>query len=437
MRKKSTNTLFHIAKTRYWMLDPMSASSALALYHDMVGAARLKAKYPIVEYDETDDEDVVENNSYYHFKLTHKDCPAIPQGSLVSVVRLEGVMMRDGDICQYGTRDVAAWLLEGDKDRRVLGNILIVDSGGGAADSVRDLADAIQACNNPVVAYCDGYMCSAAYYAASYCGSIMAHDRRNMVGCIGTMIELGGYPMKSVDEDGFVRLRIYADGSEEKNSDYEKALEGDVKPIRENLLNPLAEDFRNDVKANRPTATDDQLKGRTYFAQDVVGTLIDSIGTLNDAVAKTLELSNSKITEMQGFEALQSLSTCHDLQMVDGHVTLDGEQLNEINAALAAVETERALANTHGETVAEQLTTINEQTEQIRQLTEENENLQNTVTERDNTISELRTQLAESNHDTEENHLPAHNGNHAPSDEEDDGLSPMEYAKKHEELYHS
>lgn len=430
MRKNTHNTLFHIAKTRFWMFDPMSASAALALYHDMVGAARLKAKYPIVEYDETDDEDEIADDTYYHYRLTHKDCPAIPQGNLISVVRLEGVMMRDGDICQYGTRDVAAWLLEGDRDRRVLGSILIVDSGGGAADSVRDLADAIQACNNPVVAYCDGYMCSAAYYAASYCKSIMAHDRRNMVGCIGTMIELVGYPMKSVDEDGFIRLRIYADGSEEKNSDYEKALEGDVKPIRENLLNPLAEDFRNDVKANRLTATDDQLKGRTYFAQDVVGTLIDGIGSLNDAITKTLELSNLKITEMQGFKALQSLSTCHDLQMLDGHVTLDGEQLNEINAALAERDIEHALQQTNSQT-------ITDQAEQIRQLAEENKKLRNTVSDRDNTISELRTQLAESNHDTEENHLPAHNGNHAPSDEEDDGLSPMEYVKKHEEMYHS
>lgn len=428
--RKNHNTLFHIAKTRHWMLDPMSAAAALALYHDMVGAAQLKAKYPFVEYDETEEEDVAENNSYYHFKLTHKDCPIIPQGNLISVVRLEGVMMRDGDWCQYGTRDVAAWLLDGDKDRRVLGTILIVDSGGGAADSVRDLADAIQAATKPVVAYCDGYMCSAAYYAASYCASIMAHDRRNMVGCIGTMIELGGYPMKSVDEDGFVRLRIYADGSEEKNSDYERALEGDVKPIRENLLNPLAEDFRNDVKANRPTATDDQLKGRTYFAQDVVGTLIDGLGSLNDAVAKTLELSNSNITEMQGFEALQALSTCHDLQMVDGHVTLDGEQLSEINNALANGQTEQALQETNSQT-------ITDQAEQIRQLTEENENLNNTVAERDNTISELRTQLAEVHHDTEETHQAPHNGNLTPSDEEDDGLSPMEYAKKHEEMYHS
>lgn len=424
MRK---NTLYQIARTRQWMLDPMSASAALGLYRDMVGAARLKAQYPIVEYDETDDEEEIPQ-SYLHYTLNHSDFQEIPQGYLVSVVRLEGVMTRDETLCQYGTRDIAQFLLQGDRNSRVIGTILIVDSGGGAADSVRDMADAIGACSKPVVAYCDGYMCSAAYYVSSYCGAIMAHDRRNMIGCIGTMIEISGYPKKSVDQDGYINLRIYADGSEEKNSDYEKAIDGDVKPIRENLLNPLAEDFRNDVKANRPTATDEQLKGRTYFAQDVVGSLIDGIGSMEDAVAKTLEMSN-KITEMKGFESLQSLSTCHDLQMVDGHVQLNGEQLAEINSTLESGSVEHALVENNGRTIESQENRINE-------LTEENTTLRSQVEERDATISELRTQLAESNHDTDETHQAVHNGNHNPSDEADDGLSPMEYAKKHEEMYH-
>lgn len=425
MRK---NTLYQIARTRQWMLDPMSASAALGLYRDMLGAARLKAKYPIVEYDETDGDDELPQ-SYYHYTLNHSDYPSIPEGYLVSVIRLEGVMMRDGTMCQYGTREIAQFLLQGDRHSRVIGTILLVDSGGGAADSVRDLADAIKSCSNPVVAYCDGYMCSAAYYAASYCGAIMAHDRRNMIGCIGTMIEIAGYPKKSVDQDGYISLRIYADGSEEKNSDYENALEGNVNPIRENLLNPLAEDFRNDVKANRQAATDEQLKGRTYFAQDVVGSLIDGIGNMEDAVAKALELSNKKITEMKGFEALQSLSTCHDLQMVDGHVQLNGEQLAEINSTIESGSVEHALVATNDETINAQETRINE-------LTEENTTLRRQVEERDAEISELRQQLAESNHDTDETHQAVHNGNHNPSDEADDGLSPMEYAEKHEEMYH-
>ena len=426
MRK---NTLFNILRTQQWMLDPQSAAAAFAVLRDMVGAARLKAEYPIIEYEALDDDEP--DQSYYHYYLSHADDRAIPQGYLVSVVRLEGVMMRDGNICQYGTRDVAQWLLEGDAHKRVLGTILLTDSGGGAADSVRDLSDAITQASKPVVALCDGYMCSAAYYAASYCRAIIANDRRNMIGCIGTMIEISGYPQKSVDEDGMIHLRIYADGSEEKNSDYEAALQGDVRPIRENLLNPLAEDFRTDVKTNRPTATDDQLKGRTYFAQDVVGTLIDGIGGISAAVAKTIELSNQKIEEMTGFEQLQALNTCHDLEMVDGHVNLNGEQLAEIEQALVQGMADKASLEANAATATDQAETITK-------LTEENQQLRDQAAAKDAEIENLRTQLAESNHDTEENHQAVHNGNPAPADAEDPdaGLSPIELAKKHNEMFH-
>lgn len=421
------NLIYQILKTRFWMMDPIHTRSAYGMFSDMVGAARLKAQHPVIEYELEDDEEL--DSNYYHYTLSHDDCALIPQGQLISVVRLEGVMMRDGNLCQYGTRDIASWLRQGDAHNRVLGSIIITDSGGGAADSVRDLADAITGCSKPVVAFCDGYMCSAAYYAASYCGAIIANDRRNMVGCIGTMIELGGYPKKSVDDDGYISLRIYADGSEEKNSDYEQALEGNVTPIRENLLNPLAEDFRSDVKNNRPMVDDDQLKGRTYFAQDVVGSLIDGVGGINAAVAKTLELSNSKITTMQGFEQLQSLSTCHDLQMVDGHVNLNGEQLAEIEAALVSGQTVSASNDANAQTVSDQAETI-------AQLTNENQQLRDAAAVRDAEMENLRVQLAESNHDNDENHQAVHNGNPAPSDEEDDGLSAMEYARKHEEMFH-
>ena len=132
---------------------------------------------------------------------------------------------------------------------------------------------------------------------------------------------------------------------------------------------------------------------------------------------------------MKGFEALQSLSTCHDLQMVDGHVQLNGEQLAEINSTIESGSVEHALVATNDETINAQETRINE-------LTEENTTLRRQVEERDAEISELRQQLAESNHDTDETHQAVHNGNHNPSDEADDGLSPMEYAKKHEEMYH-
>ena len=429
----SKPNLLYKAMKASWMLDPLTAIAASKVLDNMLGAARLKAAWPIVEYED-DGEDYVEeeNQTYYHYRLTHKDYPDIPQGKQVSVVRLEGVMMRDEGWCQPGTRDIAAWLRQGDADSRVLANIVLIDSGGGAADSVRDLANAITECNKPVLAFCDGDMCSAAYYAGAYADHIMANDGRNRVGCIGTMIQLAGYPSKTKFEDGYAILRVYADGSEDKNSEYEKALEGDFKLIKENVLNPLAEDFRNDVKSRRPSSTDDQRKGRTYYAQDVVGTLIDSIGSFKDAVKQALDLSTNTISEMKGHENLQSLDTCRDLQMVDGYVSLNGEQLAEIDKAIGEGRTEKALRETDQKTITEQATTIDNLTQErdelkpkaeqleakdaeIASLTQERDNLKEENAKKDARIAELEKAL-DKDPDDEEAMQAMHNGDHANND---------------------
>ena len=429
----SKPNLLYKAMKASWMLDPVTAISAAKVLETMIGAARLKAAYPAIEYVEDEDEYEEEvNNTHYHYRLTHKDYAAIPQGKQISVVRLEGVMMRDEAWCEPGTRDIAKWLRQGDADPRVLANIVLIDSGGGAADSVKDLADAITACQKPVLAFCDGDMCSAAYYAGCYADHIMANDGRNRVGCIGTMVQLVGYPAKAKDENGYTRLRIYADGSEDKNSEYEQALEGNFELIKRNVLNPLAEDFRNDVKTRRPSTTDEQRKGRTFYAQDVVGTLIDSIGSLKDAVKQALDLSTNTISEMKGHENLQSLDTCHDLQMVDGYVSLNGEQLAEIDNALGELNTEKALNKTHSDTIAEQLTTINELTAErdelkpkaeqleakdaeIASLTQERDTLKQEAAQKDARIAELEKAL-DKDPDDEEAMQAMHNGDHANND---------------------
>ena len=449
------NLLYKAFKSS-WMLDPLSAIAASKVLDDMLGAARLKAKYPMMEYDEDVELELAPDDDYYHFRLTHKDNPAIPQGKQVSVIRVEGVMMRDEAWCQPGTRDLAAWLREADNDPRVLAHIILTDSGGGAADSVTDLAQAITDCNKPTVAFCDGDMCSAAYYTAIYANHIMANDNRNRVGCIGTMIQMEGYPATSKDEDGYMRLRIYADPSDEKNLEFEQALQGDFKLMKENMLNPLAEDFQKAVKTHRSGVKADQLHGRTYYAQDVVGSLIDSIGSLDDAVRQALELSTNNITEMKGLEHLQSLESCRDLVMVDGYVPMSGEQLAEIDATLGEAKTEHAPREENRATVAEQLTTTNEPTTQNETMKPEAAHNDSRIAELEANVSEIETipseraTLREENAqkdtriaeleaaleggDNDEKPLPAmHNGNPAKPEDEFQELTDeeaMEYARK-------
>ena len=350
--------------------------------------------------------------------ITHKQSRHIPAGRKVNLVNLEGTMLRDDAGCgMLGTRTLATMLRDADASDEVIGHILRIDSGGGAANSVPDLAEAIQACNKPVVAFVDGFMCSAAMYAGSYCDHIMANRDTDRVGCIGTMIQIADYPKQAADADGMVHLRVYADGSEEKNEEFESALAGDYKLIKERVLNPTNEKFKADIRANRPNVQDDQLKGRTYQAKDALGTLVDSIGNFDAAVAKVVELSNINIQKMEGLEHVQAVPSCNNLEMVDGSVSLNHEQLTDLDNALG---TEKALVQTKDKTIADQ-------TNQINQLTTENASLKATNETQTTEIAGLKATISELNNKPTPPAQGAHNGD--PASEEGDNDNPEEFCE--------
>jgi ClpP class serine protease len=245
------------------------------------------------------------------------------------------------------------------------------------------MADAIQALTKPVVAWIDGMSASAAYYINSYCSHIMASRATDQVGCIGTLIQLQGYPKFAKLDDGSVVARIYADAAAEKNDEYEAALEGNFTLIKERILNPHNEQFVSDVKTNRSVVLDEQLKGRTYNAGDVVGTLIDSIGSFNDAVELVISLAkpiagtkqNSNINnskKMDGLTNLNNIQSISGFEVVDGHASFNEEQLNDI---------EQELANGA------------QATERVTELEQQNTTLTETVTQRDTRITELESAL--------------------------------------------
>ena len=266
-------SLFNDIFREPWMIEPQTAAAQKQVLQGLLMG---------LEFEQEDE--------MVQAMIGRKEHQSIPAGRSINVVNLEGTMLRDDGPCgMVGTRTLASLLREADAKEEVIGHILFVDSGGGAANSVPDLAEAIQACQKPVVAYIDGYMCSAAMYAGSYCDHIIAHRAEDRVGCIGTMIQLEDFPKQAKDSNGYLHLRVYADGAEEKNDEYEAALESDFQLIKERILNPHNERFKADIRKNRPAVKEDQLKGRTYEAKDAVGTLIDSIGDFDSAVAKVLE----------------------------------------------------------------------------------------------------------------------------------------------------
>ncbi len=229
--------------------------------------------------------------------LEDEDIPE-PQKSkakVINILPVRSVLTKHDQMCgPVGTRTLAARLLEADAEDSVIGHILIVESGGGQVIAVPELTDAMQKCTKPIVAWIDGMAASAAYYIISYSGKIIASRETDYVGCIGTMLTWEGRKAKSLEnEDGEISVTIYADGSEEKNAEYEMAInEFNFQPAKDRILNPINVKFKSDVAANRPSVTADLLKGKTYSAVEVIGTLIDSIGSFDTAVDAVLELAH-------------------------------------------------------------------------------------------------------------------------------------------------
>ncbi len=300
----------------------------------------------------------------------------------IFVTPLRGTILKhDAECGPRGTRTLASRMSTWDKNKQVIGHIIITESGGGQAAGVPEMADAISNLTKPVVAWIDGMSASAAYYINSYCSHIMASRATDQIGCIGTLIQLQGFPKFAKLDDGSVVARIYADGADEKNEEFEKALEGNFTLIKERLLNPHNEQFKADVRSNRTAVLDEQLKGRTYNASDVVGTLIDSIGSFEDAIQKVIELSNStknnsksnNSKKMEQLTNLNNIESVRDFEVTEGQASFNEQQLQDIESALAA-----------GTQAASQVET----------LTSENNTLRNDVTAKDNRIAELEAALA-------------------------------------------
>ena len=274
-----------------------------------------------------------------------------PKVKVVNVLPVRSVLTKhDQDCGPRGTRTLGHRLLEADDDENVIGHIILIESGGGQATAVPELTDAILKCTKPVVAWIDGMAASAAYYIACYAKEIISGREMDMIGCIGTMTQFEGRKAKSPENSfGEISVTIYADGSEEKNEDYEKAInEFDFTLIKERMLNPFNDKFKADVLANRPIVLEEQLKGRTYFAMDVVGSLVDLIGPINLAVDRVLELANFQTApetgsnqqiinskrEMKQFAHLNSVLNTPSLEATEEGAFLNEEQLQSVEERL-------------------------------------------------------------------------------------------------------
>lgn len=256
----------------------------------------------------------------------------------VAVLRMKGPILKDSQFCgPTGTSDYADLLNQMANNPNIIGCVCRMESGGGAAYAVKPMADAISAFPKPFLVLAEDIMASAAYYIGSYADEIMADNPKSIIGSIGTMIAFQDI-RPALEKQGVKFHEIYASQSTAKNKMTNDALKGNYKPITQNWLDPLNEDFISHVKANRAgklnTDKNEVLNGQTYFASEAqkIG-LIDSLGSINDAVSRVRELAKTpKTTRLKQNEANMKFPK---LTSLAGKTEISQEELTGVNAELA------------------------------------------------------------------------------------------------------
>ena len=216
---------------------------------------------------------------------------------IINVMGINGPITRNGGACSYGSKEIRNYLMQAADMEHVIGHIIVIDSGGGSAQAKYDFEQAlayVHEKNQPVIALVDGDCYSAAYALAALCDEIYVMNKKNGVGCIGTMAAFYYTPDGAEDaQTKSIFVERYAEGSPYKNKTFRDLANGDDTLLMQEL-NKSAEDYKAMVRANRPSVTEEQLLGGDYEASEVMGTMVDGVGTMQSCIDRILELSGNE-----------------------------------------------------------------------------------------------------------------------------------------------
>lgn len=320
-----------------------------------------------------------------------------PTKQYISVLPIRGPIQRNdilnnmNSVAFYGM-DYISWTIEElIKDNTCKGIVLDIETGGGYSNAVARLIDAIQrfkATDREVIGSIDMAL-SAGFHLASFCDKIYANSKSSLLGCIGTIWDTTVMDTKVVKN-----IKVVASQTPEKGLEWSNAIKGDGRLLQQNIINPTAQHFLDDVSSNRNIKDPRILKGKTLTAEyaikagicDGIKPLSQIISELQQGIKQTsaaLPKSPSKspksqhkmATEFNFFSWLGLKNSQESTPEMDGLAMQDYAKLQnqavqfeakenslnaEINGLKSALETEKQARATSDEALATANTKIEE-----------------------------------------------------------------------------
>jgi len=282
--------------------------------------------------------------------------PSASRQGDIAVIPIHGTLVRralglDAASGLTSYQEIEQQLGQAVADPAVAGIVLDIDSPGGEAGGVFELAERIRAATRekPVWAVANDQAFSAAYALAAASDKVFV-TRTGGVGSIG-VIAMHADQSRKDEQDGYRFTAIYA-GNHKNDFSPHAPLSDDARAALQGEVDRLYGIFTESVAAHRGL-TVDAVRGteaRLYFGGDAVAAgLADGVGTLADAVAAmcTELVTPINPTPTQHQETLTMEHHDPDTAAVDP-VAADPKELaqEEIHAAVEAARADaRAIAD--------------------------------------------------------------------------------------------
>lgn len=301
------NGTFEIFTNKEWMILPLFVHGILptvmnnANNHSLLGIDREK-KNPMCinaqgddifrEYEVTEDGTVLPVYDGWYGIDYLKEL----REPFVNVIPIDGPITRNGGACSYGSKDIRDWMMKASDNPYCQCHVLVINTPGGSAWAKNDFQQAIDYAHSKgmrVIAFIDGLCASAGMYLASLCDEVYVMNLKDQLGCVGVMASF--FTMKSGDKNEFsseTYREYYATKSINKNKEMRDIAENDDATLLIEELDKLEAEFRDDMKASFPKATDEHLDGKVFDADEVMGILCDGQMMLGEVIARGFALGN-------------------------------------------------------------------------------------------------------------------------------------------------
>ena len=201
-------------------------------------------------------------------------------------IQRDDLLNRNNEVAVWGMDYVSRIIQSCIADQNCTAIVLEFETGGGFSNAVASVIDAIvqfKASGRMTYASVD-MACSAGYHIASFCDKIYANSRSAIFGCIGTKWETIDYS-KSLEKGGIKQITVVSDSTPDKGKEFDNALSGDTKLLKEHLINPIGQHFKDDVIMNRPGIDEKMIQGYTLSAQLAIDAkMADGIMSLSEII---------------------------------------------------------------------------------------------------------------------------------------------------------